>query len=59
MVISAAKTKTMITSKTPIKCKLVVDNKIIHQEGKFEYLGIDISGYGDVETEVGIKLEEQ
>ena len=52
MVISAAKTKSMTTSKTPIRCKLVVDDKIIHQEGKVKYLGIDISGYGDVETEV-------
>ena len=52
MVISAAKTKSMTTSKTPIWCKLVVDDKIIHQEGKVKYLGIDISGYGDVETEV-------
>ena len=36
----------------PIRCKLVVDNKIILQEGKFEYLRNDTCGYGDVETEV-------
>ena len=52
VVISAAKTNSKITPKIPIRCKLVVDDKIIHQEGKFKYLGIDISGYGDVETEV-------
>ena len=52
MNISTAKTKCMTTSKTPLRCKLVVDGKIIHQEMKFKYLGVEISGYGDVETEV-------
>ena len=42
----------MSASKTTIRCKLVVDDKIIHQEEKFKYLGMDISGYRDVETEV-------
>ena len=41
MVISTAKTKSMTTSKTPIRCKLMVDDRIIHQEGKFKYQGID------------------
>ena len=52
MVISAAKTKSMTTSKTSIRCNLVVDDKIIHQEGKVKQLGIDTSGYRDVEAEV-------
>ena len=39
VVISAARPKFMTTSKTPIRCKLVVDDIIIHQEGKFKYLG--------------------
>ena len=52
MVISAAKTKTMIISKTPIRYKLVVDDKITNQGEKVNYLGIDISGYGDVGAEV-------
>ena len=52
MVISVKKTKSMTTFKTPIRCKLVVDDKIIHEQRKFEYLRIDISIYGDVETEV-------
>ena len=30
----------------------MVDDKIIHQEGKVKYLGIDISGYRNIETEV-------
>ena len=42
----------MTTSKTPIRCKFVVDDKIVHQEGKVKYLGIDKSGYWDVETEI-------
>ena len=51
MVISAAKTKSMTTSKTPIKCKLVVNDKIICREGKIKYKGINISGRRDIETE--------
>lgn len=52
MVISASKTKSLTTSKIPIRCKLVVDDKIIQQEMKFKYLGIELSGYGDIELEV-------
>ena len=52
MTISALKTKCMTTSKTPLRCKLEVDGKIIQQVMKFKYLGISISGFGDVETEV-------
>ena len=44
MVISVTKTKSMTTSKTSIRCKLVVDDKIVHQEGKLKYLEIDTSG---------------
>ena len=32
----------MTTSKTSIRCKLVVDDKIIHQEGKFKYLDTEM-----------------
>ncbi|XP_057652376.1 uncharacterized protein LOC130891569 [Diorhabda carinulata] len=52
MIISASKTKCMTTSKTPIRRELVVDDQIIHQVMKFKYLGIEISGFGDVENEV-------
>ena len=52
MTISASKTKCMTTSKTPLRCKLEVDGKIIQQVMKFKYLGISISGFGDVEAEV-------
>lgn len=42
----------MTTSKTPIRCNLVVNDKIIQQETKLKYLGIELPGYGDVEAEV-------
>lgn len=52
MVISTSKTKSLTTSKIPVRCKLVVDDQIIQQEMKFKYLGIELSGFGDVESEV-------
>ncbi|XP_056648814.1 uncharacterized protein LOC130453212 [Diorhabda sublineata] len=52
MIICASKTKCMTTSKTPIRCKLVRDDQIIHQVMKFKYLGIEISGFGGAENEV-------
>ena len=50
--ISVTKTRAMTTSKTPLRCKLEIDGKSVQQEMKFKYLGIEISGYGDIETEV-------
>lgn len=52
MIISTQKTKCMTTSKTPLRCKLEVEGKVIQQEMKFRYLGIEISVCGDVEEEV-------
>lgn len=52
MNISTTKTKAMITSRTPFRCKLERDNKFIQKEMKFKTLGIEISGYGDSGTEV-------
>ncbi|XP_044767088.1 uncharacterized protein LOC123322993 [Coccinella septempunctata] len=52
MKISVAKTKCMTTSKIPIRCKLEIEGQIIQQEMRFRYLGIELSGYGDVEEEV-------
>lgn len=52
MTISTQKTKCMTTSKVPLRCKLEVEGRVIQQEMKFRYLGIEISGYGDVEAEV-------
>ncbi|XP_015187255.1 PREDICTED: uncharacterized protein LOC107072109 [Polistes dominula] len=44
--------KCMTTSKTPLRCKLVVDDNIIEQVMEFNYLGIKISSFGDIESEV-------
>ena len=52
MVISASKSKCMTTSKTPLICKLEVNGSIIQQEMRFKYLGIELSGYGDVAAQV-------
>lgn len=52
MVISVTKTKCLTTSKYPLRCKLVVDDQIIQQEMTFKYLGIELCGFGDVESEV-------
>ena len=52
MNISVTKTGVMSKSKTPLRCKLEIDGRSVQQEIKFKYLGIKISGYGDIETEV-------
>lgn len=52
MKISATQPKCMSTSRILLKCKLERDNKIIQNEMQFMYLGIKISGHGEVETEV-------
>ncbi|XP_015182496.1 PREDICTED: uncharacterized protein LOC107069571 [Polistes dominula] len=39
-------------TKTPLRCKLVVDDKIIQQVMEFNYLGIIISNFSDIESEV-------
>ena len=48
----------MTTSKTPLRCKLEVNKKIIQQLIKFKYLGISISGFGDVKTEVSEQTQK-
>lgn len=45
MVISAAKTKSLVTSKSSTRWKLMVDDKIIHKKMKLKYLEIEIAGY--------------
>ena len=46
------KTRAITTSKTPLRCELEVNGKSVQQEMKVKSLGIEISGYGDIETEV-------
>lgn len=48
----------IIVKKFNIRCTLVGRNIIIQQEMKFKYLGIEISGHGDFETEVRTNLQE-
>ena len=52
MNISVTKTRATTRSKTPLRCKLEIDGKSVQQEIKFKYLGIEISGYGNIKTEV-------
>lgn len=52
MTISTEKTKCLVTSKNPVRCKLEVDGNIIEQVMTFRYLGVNVSGYGDIENEV-------
>lgn len=52
MKISPEKLKCMVISKEPIRCKLEIDTKIIEQVMKFEYLGIPISSYSELDREV-------
>lgn len=34
------------------ECKVEIDNNIIHEQMMLKYLSIEISGYGDFETEL-------
>ncbi|XP_057654786.1 uncharacterized protein LOC130893037 [Diorhabda carinulata] len=51
-ILSTSNTKCITTSKTPIRCKLVIDDQIIHQVMEFKCLGIEISGFEHIENEV-------
>ncbi|XP_072158040.1 uncharacterized protein [Bemisia tabaci] len=52
MKVSAAKTKSMVVSRNPIRCKLEVDGKMIEQVMEFKYLGALLTSAKDVGTEV-------
>ncbi|XP_055390221.1 uncharacterized protein LOC129619146 [Condylostylus longicornis] len=43
MVISTEKTKSLVVSKDPIRCKLAINDIIIEQVMSFRYLGVEIS----------------
>ncbi|XP_015177010.1 PREDICTED: uncharacterized protein LOC107066683 [Polistes dominula] len=45
----------MTTAKIPIRCKREVEGKVIQQVVRFRYLGIEISGYGDIEEEEEVR----
>jgi hypothetical protein len=52
MRISIEKTKTLAIAMDPTRWKLAMDNKIIEQVAKVEYLKIKISNDGKVEEEL-------
>uniref|UniRef100_A0AAR5PIG0 Reverse transcriptase domain-containing protein n=1 Tax=Dendroctonus ponderosae TaxID=77166 RepID=A0AAR5PIG0_DENPD len=52
MEISPTKTKCLTTSKTSLRCKLELAGRIIEQKIKFNYLGAEHSGFGNIEVEV-------
>jgi len=39
-------TKSLTFAKNPVRCKLVVQDKIIEQVSQFKYLGMDLSSEG-------------
>jgi len=45
--ISIEKTKSITFAKYHVRCKLVVQEKIIDQDSQFKYLGMDLSSYHD------------
>lgn len=59
MKISSSKTKCMvISSPSPIRCKLQVDDNIIEQILTFNYLGVTIASYGDLHGEVSQQAQK-
>lgn len=52
MVISTEKTQSMVISKEPIKCKLMVNDKTIEQVMIYKYLGIETSSDRNIIKEV-------
>ncbi|XP_072766481.1 uncharacterized protein [Anoplolepis gracilipes] len=52
MITSTEKTQSMVISKEPIRCKLEVNNKIIQQVMKFNYLGAIVSSNRNLVEEV-------
>lgn len=52
MKISAEKTKSVVISKEPIRCKLEIDGQMIEQVMSVKYLGIKLTYNNDIEEEV-------
>lgn len=50
--ISTLKTKSMVISKNPIRCKLELEKQIIEQVMCFQYLGFQLSSSGLLQTEI-------
>ncbi|CAG9830839.1 unnamed protein product [Diabrotica balteata] len=51
MRISVEKTKCIVISKEPRRCKLEIDGKIVEQVMKFNYLGVEVTSDRDIRTQ--------
>ncbi|XP_050452220.1 uncharacterized protein LOC126851927 [Cataglyphis hispanica] len=58
MVISTEKTWSMVISKEPIRCKLVINDEIIEQVMKLNYLGIEASSDRNIIREVQTQADK-
>jgi hypothetical protein len=52
MIISVAKTKSLVFARSPINCNISVDGLLVEQVPKFRYLGVDLCGQTDLPTEI-------
>lgn len=52
MKIATEKTKAMVIAKEPVRCKLMVEEKVIEQVRKFKYLGLEITSNRNIVEEV-------
>ncbi|XP_044760249.1 uncharacterized protein LOC123317707 [Coccinella septempunctata] len=52
MIISISETKSLVIAREPKRCKIVINNEIIEQVSKFEYLGVEISDCGGLKAAV-------
>ncbi|XP_050519023.1 uncharacterized protein LOC126893120 [Diabrotica virgifera virgifera] len=51
MLINTEKTKCLVISKEPIRCKLEIYSKTVEQVNHFKYLGAEITSYGNLSNE--------
>jgi hypothetical protein len=52
MIISVAKTKSMVFSRSPISCSISINGLLVEQVPKFKYLGVDLCEQTDLPTEI-------
>ncbi|GJQ65280.1 putative Si dkeyp-35f12.3 [Trypoxylus dichotomus] len=52
MFINTDKTKCLVRSKEPVKCKLQVDQRMIEQVNQLKYLGAETASSGNLDSEV-------
>lgn len=59
MIISIEKTKSLVASKQPIRCKLCINNQSIEQVMNFNYLGTPLSYHRDLNKEVATQANKE